>query len=178
MSSGTTAEPVNQQEPHSRTAARVRRVEVPQGVAAIDAVVAPGYSKAWELPSLDAHALTPEQWVRRTWEDASRFLRWFLPIGWAGILRLRLGPRPSPDHILGWRISACDSGSITVEARSRLLTAHNIVVVNESSIVWVTLVRYDKRIGGLVWAVIAPTHRLLLSYALKRAGQTRSRSRA
>jgi hypothetical protein len=148
---------------------------VPQGVAAVDAVAEPGYSKAWELPSLDARALTPEQWVRRTWEDASGFLKWFLPIGWAGILRLRLGPRPSPDHILGWLISACDSGSITAEARSRLLTAYNIVIVNESSIVWVTLVRYEKRIAGPVWAAIEPTHRLLLSYALKRAGRSRSR---
>jgi hypothetical protein len=177
VSTGTTDEPVNQHKPHSRTAARVRRVEVPQGVAAIDAVAEPGYSKAWELPSPGAHALTPEQWVRTTWEDASGFLRWFLPIGWAGILRLRLGPRPSPDHILGWLISASDSGSITVEARSRLLTAYNIVVVNESCIVWVTLVRSDKRIAGPVWAVIEPTHRLLLSYALKRAGRL-VRSRA
>jgi hypothetical protein len=172
----TTAEPIDQHESRSRTAARVRRVEVPQGVAAIDAVAEPSYSKAWELPSVDARALTPEQWVRTTWEDASGFLRWFLPIGWAGILRLRLGPRPSSDHILGWHISAWDSDSITVEARSRLLTAYNIVVVNESCIVWVTLVRSDKRIAGPVWTVIEPTHRLLLSYALKRAGRSRSRA--
>lgn len=171
MSTGRIAEPVNQ---HSRTAVRVRRVEVPRGVATIDAITEPGYWKAWELPSVDAYALTSEQWVRRTWEDASRLLRWFLPIGWAGILRLRLGPRPSPDHILGWLISACDPGSITVQARSRLLTAHNIVVVNESGIVWVTLVRFDKRIGRLVWGVIEPTHKLLLTYALKRAGRSRS----
>jgi hypothetical protein len=144
---------------------------VPGGVAAIDAVAQPGWAKAWDLPSPNARALTPEQWVRATWEDASGFLRWFLPIGWAGILRLRLGPRPSPEHILGWRISASGVGSITVEARSRVLTGYNIVVVNESAIVWVTLVRFDKRIGGLAWAVIAPAHRLLLAYALKRAGR-------
>ncbi|MFI6984415.1 hypothetical protein ACIBSV_38300 [Embleya sp. NPDC050154] len=77
-------------------------------------------------------------------EGAPLALRGVLLTGWTAVLRLRLGPRPSPKHILGWPIAAADADSITVTARSRLITAHNIVLVRDVSVVWTTVVRFER----------------------------------
>src|SRR2546429_5439044 len=45
-----------------------------------------------------------EQWARAAWEGASAPMRWFIVAGWRLVLRLRLGPPHSADHILGGRI--------------------------------------------------------------------------
>src|SRR5690348_1942895 len=46
-----------------------------------------------------------EAWARQLWEGAPAVLRWFMTLGWRSVLRLRLGPHRSPDHILGWAIT-------------------------------------------------------------------------
>jgi hypothetical protein len=149
---------------------RVRRVEAPREVEAGDALAEPDYASAFELPTPDAGRLTPEQWARATWEGAPGLLRRFVLTGWTLVLGLRLGPRPSPTHVLGWLISAADSNSITLQADSRLLAAQNIVVVDGSSVVWVTLVRFDRRIARPMWAIATPIHHMTIRYLLAHAG--------
>jgi hypothetical protein len=149
--------------------AHARRVEVPEGIRASDALGEPDYSSAFELQTQHAHALTAEQWARATWEGAPTLLRWFLVTGWTLVLGLRLGPRPSPQHVLGWLISASDSDSITLQAHSRLLAAHNVVLVNDSSVIWTTIVHFNRPIARTAWALAKPIHHIVIPYLLKRA---------
>ncbi len=133
------------------------------------------YASAFELPTPDAQSLTPEQWARATFEGAPVLLRWLLVMGWTLVLGLRLGPRPSAGHVLGWLISDSGSDSITLESRSRLVATRNIVVVNDSNVVWVTFVRFNRRIARPVWAVAAPIHHMAIPYLLKRASRSCAR---
>jgi hypothetical protein len=156
------------------TTPRARRVEVPQAVQADGVFAESNYAWAFELPAPDARSLTPEQWARATFEGAPVLLRWFLAMGWTLVLGLRLGPRPSPRHVLGWLISDSGADSVTLESHSPLIVTSNIVVVSNSNVVWVTFVRFNRRIARPVWAVAAPIHHMMVPYLLKRASRSRA----
>jgi len=94
-------------------------------------------------------------------------------MGWTLVLGLGLGPRPSPKYVSGWLISDSGANAITLESRSRHLTSQNIVVVNNSNVVWVTFVRFNRRIASPLWALAAPVHHKAIPYLLKRASQSR-----
>jgi hypothetical protein len=98
--------------------------------------------------------------------------------GWTRVLGLRLGPKLSPDHILGWTIAESDPESITLAARSRLITARNIVLVRADEVVWVTRVHFNRRAARPVWTAAAPLHHLTIPWFLLRADRSLARARA
>jgi hypothetical protein len=155
--------------------AHVRRIEVPQAIGADDALDEPDYSSAFELQTQDAHALTPEQWARAVFEDAPALMRWFLLRGWTLVLGLAMGPRPSSEHILGWLICERKANTIAIQSRSRLLAARNVVLVNDSSVVWVTIVHFNRPIARTAWALAKPIHHIVIPYLLRRASPSSPR---
>jgi Protein of unknown function (DUF2867) len=146
-----------------------RRVEVPVEIQGRQGVPRSDYSSAFELPIGARRFLTPEQWARATFEKAPAVLRLFLALAWRYGLGLELGARTSPDHVQGWLISSSGSDSITLEARSRLMVAQNIVAVSESTVVLVTVVQFSRRAGRALWAVATPVHVRVIPYLLQRA---------
>jgi hypothetical protein len=147
----------------------VRRVEVPVGVRSRDDHPQSDYASAFELPLGDRKFLTPEQWARATFEGAPALLKAFMSAGWKNGLGLRLGPLTSPDHVQGWLIASSSADSITLEARSRLMVAQNVVVVGESTVVLVTFVHFIRRVGRVAWAVAVPIHNRVIPFLLRRA---------
>jgi hypothetical protein len=146
-----------------------RRVEVPAEIEGRQGAPRADYASAFELPVGAKRFLTPEQWARATFEMAPASLRLFLTVAWKYGLGLQLGARASPDHVQGWLISSSSSGSITLEAHSRLMVAQNIVAVSESTVVLVTLVQFNRRVGRARWAVATPVHIRVIPYLLQRA---------
>jgi hypothetical protein len=71
--------------------------------------------------------------------------------------------------VQGWLISSSGPGSITLEARSPLMVAHNVVAVRDATVVLVTLVHFTHRAGRVQWAVAAPIHNRVIPYLLGRA---------
>src|SRR5258708_2510408 len=85
-----------------------------------------------------------EQWARSAWEDAPLGVRWFLVAGWRWVLGLRLVPGHARDSVLGWSIVDRLPNETAVEARSRVLTAHNTFRREGGRLIWSTFVRYDR----------------------------------
>jgi hypothetical protein len=119
-------------------------------------------------------------------EGAPGLLRPVLVAAWSVGLGLRLGPRTSAGHVLGWEIAHADAGTVVLHAGSRLLDAWNVVVApgadgaadgaeggadGGADLVWATFVRFDRPAGRLLWAAAAPVHHLVLPYLLRRAGR-------
>lgn len=150
---------------------RVHRIEVPRRITREAGFAAFDYASAFELASSGAPSRAPESWARAVFEDAPRLLRWVLLRGWRLGLGLRLGPRPSPGHVLGWAVSDAGPDTVTLGARSGLIDARNIILVEDSRVVWVTLVRFERRPGGLLWAAAAPVHHLTVPYLVRRAAR-------
>jgi hypothetical protein len=101
-------------------------------------------------------------------EDAPLGLRQVLVGGWLA-LGLRLAPRPSPDHVLGWRIASTTPDTIVLELDSKLMSAQNVIEVDGTRVVWTTLVHYRNRLGAVMWSAAAPVHHLILPRLLGRA---------
>jgi len=121
--------------------------------------------------------MSAEQWALAVWEGAPRIVRWFLRFGWRFFLGLRLGPPGSPTHVLGWRIVDDCRDMVTLQAPSVLIAGHNVVIVQESSVLWTTLVRYERPIARPIWRLIELVHRIVLPYTLTRASKVRQRER-
>ncbi|MCA6091232.1 DUF2867 domain-containing protein [Streptomyces sp. SCA3-4] len=157
--------------------ARVRRVEVPGALHGSKGCDRWDYASAFALSTSSARTLTARQWAGAVFERAPTPLRQVLVAAWVLVLGLRLGPRPSPGHVLGWRVAVDGSGSVVLEAPSRLITARNVVVVEDAQVVWVTLVRYRGRVGRAVWAAATPVHHLVVPFLLRRAERGCARER-
>jgi len=118
----------------------------------------------------DGDARTAEQWARATFEDAPRALRAFIVAGWTAGLGLRLGPRPSPDHVLGWRIVTAAPDLITLSVQAALLgTAHIVLQLDSSRVVLASSVLYEKRGARPIWSAVQPVHHRIVPYLLGRA---------
>ena len=152
---------------------RVRRVDVPQQIAASFARSTANYAAAFALTTEAAATRTPRQWARAVFEGAPSALRWCIVFGWTRVLGLKLGPRPSDDHVLGWAIADGDvvAGSTALVAASRSLRACNIVTVEAATVTWVTLVHYSRPVARPLWAIARPIHHVSIRYLLARAAR-------
>jgi hypothetical protein len=149
---------------------RARRIEVTARTPGVDTATGAHYMAAWEVTTPSADARSAEQWARAAFEDAPRAIRAFVMAGWIVGLRLRLGPRSSADHVLGWRIVSATPERVVLEVRSALLgTGHLALQVESSRVVLASFVRYEKRGARPIWAAVQPLHHLILPYMLGHA---------
>jgi hypothetical protein len=112
---------------------------------------------------------SPEQWARAVFEGAPQSVRWFLVAGFRFGLGLRFGPRPSPEHVLGWAIVERAQDSITLQARSWFLTSRLVFQTDGSRGTQSTFVRYDRPIAALLWPPVAILHRQIVPRLVRRA---------
>jgi hypothetical protein len=138
-------------------------------IRAMDTLSEPDYAAGWESTVESGDTRSAEQWARATFEGAPRELRAFIVAGWIAVLGLRLAPRSSPDHVLGWTIATNEPDRVIIEAPFRFGTAHNLLSLEGSRVLFATFVRYEKRGGRIVWLSAAPLHQRIIPYLLGRA---------
>ena len=149
---------------------RARRIDVTEQLSAVETVGESNYAAAWEVITNMADAKTAEQWARAIFEGAPRALRWFIVAGWTVGLGLRLGPRGSADHVLGWKFVSNAPESVVLSVRSIVLgTAHLVVHVDASRVLLASLVHYEKPWSGAVWSMAKPLHHQIIPFLLARA---------
>jgi hypothetical protein len=129
----------------------------------------PDFACGYEIDVAPDDARSPEQWARAAWEGAPALLRWFMLAGWRFVLGFRLGPRPSPDHILGWRIIDRRPDETVCQLRSSFLDACNTFRRVDGRLVWSTFVIYERPIARVIWPPVSLLHRPLVRIALRRA---------
>jgi hypothetical protein len=148
-------------------ASRVRRASPTTDFLA--AAHDPDFACAYEMAVAPDDDRSSEQWARAAWEDAPATLRWFMVAGWRLVLGLRLGPRRSADHILGWRIVDRRPDETVCQLRSGFLSAYNTFRLIDGRLVWSTFVTYERPIARLIWPPTSLLHRPLVRFALRRA---------
>jgi hypothetical protein len=146
---------------------RVHRVAVVLETQATDN--SPNYRDMFEVPISSADTRTSEQWFRAIFEDAPPPVRWFLLLGWRGVLGLRLRPRPSPDYILGWRIASREPDEVRLELHSAFMKVQLALRLSNSKAVWSTNVYYTRPLARPLWAAVGVIHRRMVPYLLGRA---------
>jgi hypothetical protein len=152
------------------TARRARRVD-PTAVPTAADIAGGDYVSAFQVRGIGVDAQSAEEWARSVFEGAPWAARRFLVLGWTMVLRLRLGPRDSPAHVLGWEIGANTKQTITLRVRSPLVTAHKVLDVRGDQLTVTTFVRYESRRARLIWLAIAPVHHRVEPWLITRAGR-------
>jgi hypothetical protein len=154
----------------SKMSARARRVDVSEQIRSVATLAKPHYAAAWEVAIADGDGRAAEQWARAVFEDAPRALRRLIVTGWTAGLGFRLGPRPSPDYVLGWRIVTVVPDLIILSVQSAQLgTAQLVLKLKSSRVVLASFVRYEKRRARSIWSAVQPVHHRLIPYLLGRA---------
>jgi hypothetical protein len=159
------------------TRSRAHIVGVPEAIRSREDLAGADRAITYELAAGDARSLSAEQWARATWEGAPTILRWLQMLGWRFTLGLRLAPGRSLTRVLGWRITDDRPDTMTLQARSALITGHNVVIVQDSTVQWTTLVHYEQSIARPIWRLVELVHRIVLPYTLTHARKVRQRER-
>jgi hypothetical protein len=131
------------------------------------------YTDSFEAELAPGDGRSPEQLARAVFEGVPRSVRWFLVAGFRFGLGLRLAPRTSPEHVLGWAIIAREPDSITVQAQSWLLTSRLVFRAHESRMTQATFVRYDRPIAAILWAPVSVVHRQIVPRLVRHAAAAR-----
>jgi hypothetical protein len=127
------------------------------------------YTDSFEAEDATGASRSPEQWARAVFEGAPRPVRWFLVTGFRFGLGLRLAPRTSPEHVLGWAIVERGSDSVTLQAKSWLLTSRLVFQTDGPHLKQSTHVRYNRPIAALMWPPVSIIHRQIVPRLLQHA---------
>ncbi|SHF38478.1 hypothetical protein [Streptoalloteichus hindustanus] len=153
---------------------RARKVAVPDVVRSHAAVERVDYQDAFAVPVDTSARDGAERWVRAVLDDAPAPLRAFLRFGWS-LFGARLGPYPSPAHVMGWRIGENEPDHVRLEVEWTIgLRANLVLRALPTSVVLATFVQLDTRASRVLWPALIPLHQLILRYVLSRAARSDS----
>lgn len=133
--------------------------EVPEAIRSLGALADADYADIVTATIDEPLNRTPEQLVYAALEGLPRTLLVFVPFIQRVFLGLRLKLRPSPDHLLGWKIAARDESWMRIEAASWFLTGHVVMHFDEGRMSFASFIRYDRRLAALVWPPVSLIHR-------------------
>jgi len=144
------------------------RREVPEAIRALGALTDADYADI-VTATVDETPTDPGQVVHATLDSLPRWLPLFIASVQRVFLGLRLQLRPSPDHLLGWKIADRDENWIRIEAASWFLTGHVVMHVDKGQVSCASFIRYDRRLAAFVWPPVSLIHRQV-ALALVRRG--------
>jgi hypothetical protein len=146
---------------------RVLTVRVPPQARELAGLERVDYQDAFAVRT--AVRLPAEEWAWLALEKASPAVSGFAYRVQRALLGLRLAPRLSPDHPLGWEMMRVEAASVVLGAQGGIVTPRIAVITSPEQVVAATLLRYDSSIAPAVWSVVAPVHRAVARYLLEQA---------
>jgi hypothetical protein len=151
---------------------RASRVGVTEGMRASSTLARRDYEASWEVTTANLPHRSAEQWVRAMLEGAPRLLRTFVVWGWVAGLGFRLGPRPSPNHVLGWTIVNSSPDVIVLSVQSLVVgTSQFVLRVEGTRVVLANFVQYERRGARAVWSIVQPLHHRVVPFLLGHAAR-------
>jgi hypothetical protein len=147
---------------------------IPETIRALDTLVSPDYVDLFTAPAGGAADRSPEEWARAVLEHTPTGRS--APVLWRS-LGLRLGPRPSPEHVQGWMIADGGDDWIRIETSSWFMTAHAVLHVADGQLSIALFIRYDHPVAALVWTPVSVLHRRAVPVMLRQALTSRDSRR-
>jgi hypothetical protein len=152
------------------SAVRVLRRPVPEEPLAAD--LRADYADTFDLQVAEPDPRSAEQLARAALEQAPRLVRRVVRTAHVLVLRLRLAPVSSPDHVLGWEVLVREPDAVSLAAESPLLRARIIGRrVDARTARVTTVVEHRSRLARPVWVLVGPLHRAVVPLLLRRAAR-------
>lgn len=133
--------------------------EVPEAIRSLGALADADYADIVTATIDETPSRTPDELIRAALSGLPRSLLVFVPFVQRVFLGLRLKLRPSPDHLLGWKIAERGDNWMRIEAASWFLTGHVVMHLDEGRISFASFVRYDRWPAAFVWPPVSLVHR-------------------
>jgi hypothetical protein len=138
------------------------------------------YADAFEIRLAESDSRSAEEFTRCALEQAPWPVRWVVRNVHRHVLRFRLGPHSSPDHVLGWRIVTAEPDTICLEAVSPLF-GRGVIVARRpepTRAVVTTYVFFARPAQGrAIWRFVGPLHRRVAPSLLEHAAAAPSRAK-
>jgi hypothetical protein len=156
----------------ARSVPKARRIPVPEepllGGTRYD------YADAFEIRVEEPDLMSAEELVRLGLEESPRLVRETIWNVHKHVIRFRLAPRSSVEHVLGWSIVTNEPNVFQLEAASPLLRAHLVQrKLDSRTSVFSTYLFFEKRtLARALLKVIGPLHRMIAPYLMERAAST------
>ncbi len=149
---------------------RAHRVE-PREPVVVGEPFRSDYADAFELTPEEQR--TAEQWARATLEQGPVALRRFVVVGWRFVLRLRLEPKSSEQHVAGWPIVLRTPETVVLEVESGTLGRARLTFRSDPAVVSAASnVSFERPGARAVWSVGGLLHRRILPYLLGHAARS------
>lgn len=152
-------------------APRASKIAVPKAIHARAGTSRIDYESAFSVPADPVDGRSAEHWARAMYEAppaAERLIVWY---GWK-TLTARLGPYPSNDHILGYRIGANEGDYISFSVEWALgLACELVLYLGPSTAVLATFVELKRPAAKIVWPMAVPVHERIVPLWLSRAAR-------
>jgi hypothetical protein len=118
------------------------------------------YADAFEVTVDEADDRTAEQVVRTGLAKVSPVMYPALLMAHRHVLGFRLGPRSSPDHVMGWRVVTSEPELCRLEADGPLMAGTMVARrVDAVTARLTTSVRYRRPVARIIWTIVGPIHR-------------------
>jgi hypothetical protein len=136
------------------------------------------YTDVFEVPLLDGDVRAAEQMLRDALGAAGSGGGMVLWIH-RHVLRFRLGPYSSPDHVIGWPIVRSDHDEMVLTTSGPLMRGELTLRREDGRRATLTTrVHYGRKAAArMVWALVGPLHRIVAPRLMRRAARP-SRQRA
>ncbi|HEY1689491.1 MAG TPA: hypothetical protein VGF95_11590 [Solirubrobacteraceae bacterium] len=133
--------------------------EIPEAIRALGALANANYADVVTATIDDTQGRTPEQLIHAALDGLPHSLLVLVPFIQRVFLGLRLKLRPSPDHLLGWKVADRSDNWVRIEAASWFLTGHVVMHLDEKQVSFASFIRYDRWPAAVVWPPISLIHR-------------------
>jgi hypothetical protein len=140
--------------------------DIPATIRSRDTLASPDYVDVFTAAARGVRDRSPEEWARGVLEETPTGRS--APALWRS-LGLRLGPKPSAEHVQGWKIAARGEDWIRLETASWFMTAHGILHLEDRRVSLALFIRYDHPIARLVWMPVSALHRRAVPVMLRQA---------
>lgn len=151
---------------------RAARITVPEDIRSRSGLGRIDYESAFSVAVDPADRRSAEQWARATYESPPALQRLFVRCGWKA-LGAQLGPFPSDEHVLGYRIGTNERDRICFSVRWRLGLASELVLsTGPTSATLASFVELERPAARIVWPAVVPMHERIVPYWLARAART------
>jgi hypothetical protein len=143
---------------HATTSVVQFQREVPDAIRSLGALADADYADI-VTATIGVTPAAPEQVIHAALNGVPRGLLLLIPFVQRALLGFRLKLRPSPDHLLGWKIADRDDNWMRIETASWFLTGHVVMHVDDGRISLASFIRYDRALAALVWPPVSLIHR-------------------
>ena len=148
---------------------RATKVAVPDHIRRRTGIDRIDYEAAFHVGADVTDGRNAEQWARAMYESPPTVERLFVWYGWK-MLTARLGPYPSDDHVLGYRIETNERDYIRFNVEWGLgLSCALVLYLDGSSATLASFAQLTRPAARIVWPLVVPFHERIVPRWLSRA---------